>query len=215
MKLHVHFNDPNKGFINETSEDEFLKYKRSNSKWVPPYTVHAVDDFISRCKEEVGVITSNKKPNSNLSQKELTALRDLKSRNDIVIKKADKGGAIVVWDKELYIAEGQRQLCDNTFYEKVSHDCTSDINKLVNDVVEEEISIGNLRKGARVLIESNPRCGRFYLLPKIHKFGNPGRPVVSTVSFPTSLISKFLDDQLQPLVQNLDSFIKDTNHILN
>ena len=74
--------------------------------------------------------------------------------------------------------------------------------------------LGISGKGSQVLIEFNPRCGRFYLLPKVHKLGNPGRPVVSTVSFPTSLISKFLDDQLQPLVHKLDSFIKDTNHVL-
>ena len=49
---------------------------------------------------------------------------------------------------------------------------------------------------------------------KIHKTGNPGRPVVSTCSFPTSIVSKFLDEQFQPLVRSLPSYVKDTNHML-
>ena len=37
---------------------------------------------------------------------------------------------------------------------------------------------------------------------------------MSACSFPTELISAFLDDQFQPLVEGLPSFIKDTNHLL-
>ena len=36
-----------------------------------------------------------------------------------------------------------------------------------------------------------PSPGRFYILPKIHKTGNPGRPIVSSHSHPT--ISKILN----------------------
>ena len=43
------------------------------------------------------------------------ALRALRSRDDIVIKKADMGGSIVIWRKDLYIEEANRQLSDITF----------------------------------------------------------------------------------------------------
>ena len=56
--------------------------------------------------------------------------------------------------------------------------------------------------------------GCFYILPKIHKQGNPGRPIISSNGHPTERISEFVDYHLKPLVQNLPSFIKDTTHFL-
>ena len=61
---------------------------------------------------------------------------------------------------------------------------------------------------------TNPRAGRLYILPKIHKQGNPDRPILSSNGHPTERISEFVDNQLKPLVQTLPSYIKDTTHFL-
>ena len=61
---------------------------------------------------------------------------------------------------------------------------------------------------------SEPKAGRFYILPKIHKQGNPGRPIISSNGHPSERISEFVDYHLKPLVQTLPSFIKDTTHFL-
>ena len=42
----------------------------------------------------------------------------------------------------------------------------------------------------------------------------PGRPVISNCGFYTESISSFLDHHLQPAAQNVNSFIKKTNHYL-
>ena len=60
----------------------------------------------------------------------------------------------------------------------------------------------------------NPRAGRFYILPKTHKQGNSGRPIISSNGHPTERISEFVDYHLKPLVQTLPSYIKDTTHFL-
>ena len=67
------------------------------------------------------------------------------------------------------------------------------------------------------LIQSYPKPRRFYILPKIHKTGNPGRPIVSSNSHPTERFSQFGDHYLKPLVHTTQSFIKakDTSHSLN
>ena len=65
----------------------------------------------------------------------------------------------------------------------------------------------------RYLIQTDPKPGRFYILPKVHKQGNPGRPIVSSNS--TERISQFVDHHLKPLVQTTQSFIKDTTHFLS
>ena len=47
---------------------------------------------------------------NNLTSKERQALYDLKNDKSIVIKSADKGSAVVVWDRENYIKEAEKQL---------------------------------------------------------------------------------------------------------
>ena len=66
------------------------------------------------------------------------------------------------------------------------------------------------------LMVNDPRLGRFYLLPKIHKRLNsvPGRPVISNCGYLTENISSFLDFHLQPLAKKIKSFIKDSNDFL-
>jgi hypothetical protein len=44
---------------------------------------------------------------------ERTALQNLRSNEDIIIKPADKGSAVVVMDKSAYIREAERQLSDD------------------------------------------------------------------------------------------------------
>ena len=67
----------------------------------------------------------------------------------------------------------------------------------------------------RYLIQADPKPGQFYILPKVHKQGNPGRPVVSSNSHPRERISQFVDYHPKPLVQITQSFITDTTHFLN
>ena len=66
------------------------------------------------------------------------------------------------------------------------------------------------------LMVNNPRLGRFYLLPKIHKrlHSVPGRPVISNCSYATEKITEFLDFHLQPLSQQVKSYLKDTSDFL-
>ena len=58
--------------------------------------------------------------------------------------------------------------------------------------------------------------GKLYLLPKIDQgLSNvPGRPVISNCGTPTEKISEFLDYQLQPIMKQGNSYIKDTGDFL-
>ena len=61
-----------------------------------------------------------------------------------------------------------------------------------------------------------PKFGRFYLLPKIHKRLHrvPGRPIIPNSGFHTENISAFLDFHLKPIAAKVKSHIKDTNDFL-
>ena len=59
---------------------------------------------------------------TSLQQKKVR-LQELKERDDIVIKSADKGSADVM-DKVDYLEEANRQLTDERFYKKLDSDHT-------------------------------------------------------------------------------------------
>ena len=82
-------------------------------------------------------------------------------------------------------------------------------------MIKEEIKDENLPSEATNLIIDNPKCARFYPRPKIHKTYNTRRPIVSNCSFPTERDSKYLDEILNPIVENLRSYVKDSTHVLN
>ena len=49
---------------------------------------------------------------SNFTKEEWQAIRSLADDKNIVIKKADKGSSVVVWDRINYMKESQKQLSD-------------------------------------------------------------------------------------------------------
>ena len=97
---------------------------------------------------------------------------------DVVVKPGNKGRAVVVWAHNLYTQEAERQWSDSAFYQKLNRDHTMVHNKKVAEVAHDAISKRELPPTATNLIVDHPRTSKFYLLPKIHKPGNPGRPIV-------------------------------------
>ena len=85
----------------------------------------------------------------------------------------------------------------------------------ISKTVREFISTDAFPTTAKLLIKHHPKLPTFYLLPKIHKFNNPGRPIVSACSCPTEHISEHLDAVVQPLVQSLPTYMRDSTYALN
>ena len=92
-----------------------------------------------------------------------------------MIKPADKGGAIVVWRRDLYFQEALRQISNTDFYYPIENDRTPHQQDIITATVAELISQKSQPNSATNLIQDNPRYSMFYLLPKIHEVDNPGR----------------------------------------
>ena len=69
---------------------------------------------------------------NSLTKEEREALYSLKDYPSIIIKGADKGSVVVVWDREDYLKEAYRQLDDKELYEQVSEDPSVLANTLIN-----------------------------------------------------------------------------------
>ena len=52
------------------------------------------------------------------------------------------------------------------------------------------------------------------MLPKVHKEGNLGRPVVSSIDCHTTKTLKYMKNQLQPHVKELKSYVKDSTDFI-
>ena len=209
-----HHNKPN---IKPTMQDKFLQIQTEDFKWTPnPGQCKMLDKIIEQTRRELEPYFVPKPLKfSNIFKEERMTISSLRQREEIIIKPADKGGAVVVWRKNLYISEAERQLSDATAYTDVHHDPTEENQIEISHTVKTLIKNFVLPSTACKLIHPCPKTSSFYMLPKIHKEKCPGRPIVSTYDCPTVYISKFLDIILSLLVQELPSFIKDTTIATN
>ena len=114
IKLKAHFKN------NETNNE----FRVKTSSWTPPSTHPNVLTFIDAVNKDIENTKPGKQPKDNISNSERIALRNLKMRKDIVITKADKGGAVVIWDTTDYLKEAYSQLDDKKTYSKLDEDPT-------------------------------------------------------------------------------------------
>ena len=203
---------------NETEQNQAKLKIKTKSSWEPKKNHHTIESFIEAVDNDINNIIQEKKklPKSNLTYAEKEAIEYFSKRNDIIITKADKGGATVVLDVNDYISKANKLLDDNNSYEKLKEDPTMKHADTVNKSIESFMKQNLLDKStAQKLTVEDPRTSHFYILPKIHKPDIPGRPVVSSVDCHTSKISKFVDHYLQPHAQALPSYIQDTTDFIN
>ena len=116
---------------------------------------------------------------SKAHHKECRAIQSLKTNPSIVIKPADKGGATVLMNKAYYIAEANRQLSYDAFYTRMNNDPTFTYKKELKSPLS--TLPADTQQQIQSMTANNPKPGTFYLFPKIHKQGNPYRPIVSRI----------------------------------
>ena len=160
--------------------------------------------------------TPKRRSMDNLTRPEMKTMFSLRTWNDIIVKQADKGSATVVMSKEDYMTKVMQHLNKEQHYRKLDEDraekYVQEITTFLTDMVNLQVSDMD---GYSYLHPCDTRTLRFYVLPKIHKPGNPGRPTLLTCGSPIERISKFVDFYLNPLVNETPSYIKDTKHFLS
>jgi hypothetical protein len=171
-----------------------------------------LESFIDNVKSDIlRTAKVNTDTLDNLTPGERTVLQNLRSNEDIIIKPADKGSAVVVMDKSAYIREAEGQLSHDRFYNKLDKDPTKQFSDNITNELNNMYDNGDIdEKTLEYLIPDSSKPGRFYLLPKIHKANNPGRQIVSANGHPTEKISRFVDYHFRQHAEALPSFIKDT-----
>ncbi len=171
-----------------------------------------------------------KTPVFNTTKKESDALRNLKLYDDIIIKKADKGGMLVIMDIDFYrdkMVLGDH-LSTNT-YEVASQNADDEVMKNLSKLISKHEKC-LYPKEIRYINNTSWKSSNIYVIPKIHKNQTiktacnntnkeylhiplpqdlKGRPIIAGPESPTQRLSEVLEKLLSPLVPFLKSFIKD------
>ena len=220
--------------------------RKEGRDWTPPSNRNKyIDSFIDNVDKHLdSFLRSVDEENvaDNLSAGDRRAIKSLQNNDDIIIKPADKGGAVTVQDKDNYTAEAQRQLSDDKFYTPLTSDPTTNFIKEAEDLLTSLTAIS--KTDSRDLLPADPRPSRLYLLPKIHKLQSkvashleqpedelstdqvidvcrseniipPGRPIISNCGSLTELMSAFVDKTLQKYLPMIPSYVRDTTDFLN
>ncbi|MCG7891939.1 MAG: hypothetical protein N0C80_16985 [Candidatus Thiodiazotropha endolucinida] len=116
-----------------TSYDPF----KTPTGWTPPSGKSpTLDTYINVTTNEILKHVPKTKREPNISDTELQALKNLVQNQDIIIKPADKGGAIVIMNTRDYIKEASRQLTATHFYRRLTRNPTTrtanEINQFLN-----------------------------------------------------------------------------------
>ena len=163
-------------FRNEISENfSEVPAISPKSSWKPPQGHPNLEVYLSQVENELFRIVDETIRYSNLSKKEWVAMRSFADDRSIVIKKADKGSCIVVWDRNDHLREGEKQLKDQNVYRKVDLkdktlfqlvDCSNRFFKnlkMKGHITEKELKYFSYE------FKKSCNLGKLYLLTKIHK----------------------------------------------
>ena len=215
----------NKWYFRNESTPQFGEVPccKTKSSWRPPNGHPALEIFLSKVGKDLFDSCKKQQTYSNFNSEEWKVMCSLADNRNLVIKKADKRSCVVVWDRNDYLMEAEKQLSDKGVYKKVKFN-----EKLIRGLTETRNNMFRNLKNGGFISDKEPKYfsfdhkrasnfGKLHLLPKIHKklFNVPGQPVISSCGTPTEKASGFLYGNLKTIMQESWSYIKDSADFIN
>ena len=158
---------------------------------------------------------SDHKPR-NIPKRFEKALSDLRKDVNIIITSADKGGGVIIMDKDQYDRKMMELLSDESTYTKKQDGYAKAEADRFNKEVRKILRKSEKGKKLFHLIEENPRPPRMRGLPKVHKRGIPMRPITSGIGSAPHRLCKVL---AKPLSRKLGTIsgthLKNSGDLIN
>jgi hypothetical protein len=207
----------------ETENQGWLS-KIIKSDWTPEEQTWTQDDRIIPLLNKLS--DPEERINPVLHNNVLETLKNLQTRTDIHILKADKGRNTVIWSTTAYDKEAERQLADSSTYSELSKDgYDSELLKIQYEcsrMAENLLALNHISPTEDEAIQQRqPKGAEIYFLPKIHKDIQkdtktfPGRPIVATFSSATYLLDKYITEITGHLIRLIPGSLTDTQDFLN
>ena len=156
----------------------------------------------------------HRKVGSNLSTPQQQCLTALRNNKDLLVIPSDKNLGPVILDRNEYIRRCfQEHLLTDNYEELSEHEANTFVQhtytlltKFINDHAN-SFTEPDLTFLLRSLKVDDP-FAYFYALAKVHKKPWVTRPIVSVAGSITHGIGRWLDQQLQPIVRQLPTYLK-------
>ena len=149
----------------------------------------------------------------NLSKEEYRLLREMKSNDKLIVVPADKGGKVVVMNREEYVSKVEEKLNDPSLYQIIK-DPTRTLKRNISELAMrlfKENKISELQKYDMCSID-NLAYARGQ--PKIHKDGTPMRIITCTRATITSSISRYTFNLIRQLRETVTNCVLNTGELL-
>ena len=212
MRCKLFFRNERQENVSETSEF------KSKSTWNPLKGAPALELFLSQTEKDILSILPLKATNYNLPKRSTLQCVVCKMTEVSLLNQQTR----VVWDRNDYLKEEERQLSDEKTYEEIritekdQVELVEKSNDLFSNLRRKNVFTENENNYFRFNFKKATNLGKLYLLPNIYKglCKVPGRPVISNCGTPTEKVSEFLDHHLQPIMKQGESYIRDTGDVL-
>ena len=136
-------------FFSENPDSYLVK---SKSNFSPPQNRNSTLESVIKFLQKQSFYEENFKNKSNISKHEWQDSLNLKKNKDIVIKEADKGGAVVIMNTKHHLKMISDHLNDETSQKMVEANCDAKVMKGIVKIIEKYK--GNLTKKKKVYLTS-------------------------------------------------------------
>lgn len=154
----------------------------------------------------------------NLARPYRTRLAEFSNQNDTIIVPTDKNLGPALLTTQQYRDMVCKHLNQSDIYQSVSLPNQEGIRRLVISYHAKVLRhSGRDKKSLAIIIDEldSRGIGRFYGLIKIHKNPIAIRPIVSGSNGILTGLSRWLDNELQPYVKNLQSYVKNSDQVID
>ena len=143
------------------------------------------------------------------------ALETLSKDDSVIITQADKGGGIIILDKQEYVRKMEHLLSDTETYEKKqTGDAKKEADKF-NKAARKILRKSEKGRKLQYLLEEDPKAPRMRGLPKVHKQGTPMRPITSGIGSAPHRLAKVLAKPLSKMLGTLSqAHLKNSGDLL-
>ena len=86
-----------------------------------------------------------------------------------LIEGADRGAAVIVWDREDCLKEESKQLEDKEVYLEVPNDSSALVSAIFKPLEKIRKRVDLSQDTLNYFLVRDPKFARFYLLPRVHK----------------------------------------------
>ena len=231
LRIHFFQEQQKKDFgptTTDPSDPDYIPKLYIKSDWIPnPAPDHvelALERFDRALLNTINTLPWTRRYNLTPSQRHV--MSELTKRNDLIILPSDKNLGPCIIERDQYIQSvGKEHLLNSSNYEFIPPnqtlqqlaiqrtqfiDCYNKYCDTLTTTAEQvyfkrAMSPANLNK---------TRVPQFYGTPKVHKPGHKTRPVVSCVNSIPEIFSKYVNYQLQKVVNKwLPTVLRDSDHL--